>query len=62
MSMRPGRSSTPGRHSFDLAEQRRGAVPRLGPEMAENVDSSTVQVGIIDYVTAYPKYVSEVYK
>ncbi len=32
-----------------------------GRKWPENVDASAVQVAIIDYVTAYPKYVSDVY-
>ncbi|MBV8232750.1 MAG: hypothetical protein JO329_22435 [Planctomycetaceae bacterium] len=33
-----------------------------GRKWPENVDASAVQVAIIDYVTAYPRYVSDIYR
>jgi hypothetical protein len=42
-------------------ERVKGTFDKWGRTWPENVDASTVQIAIIDYVNAYPKYVDEVY-
>ena len=34
----------------------------MGPRWPENVDASTVQLVIVDYVNSYPAFVTEVYR